>query len=64
MKIHSSITFDRIESALSSDECLGFCVECGEDQFGVEPDAEKYECSICGARKVFGVEQLLFLTEC
>ena len=64
MKIHSSITFDRIEDALSADDCLGFCVACGEDAFGVEPDARRYACEICGERAVYGAEELLFYVEC
>lgn len=60
MKIHPSITFERIEEALSSDDCMGFCVHCGEEAFNVEPDARRYECECCGKNGVFGAEELLF----
>ena len=37
----------------------GFCVECGDEAYGVEPDARRYECESCGARAVYGAEELL-----
>lgn len=37
----------------------GFCLVCGNEQDGCEPDAENYECVSCGAEQVFGAEQLL-----
>jgi len=39
----------------------GFCIECGAERGGCEPDAENYECWDCGEMKVFGAEQLLLL---
>ena len=36
----------------------GFCLACGNEQEGVEPDACKYECEACGAMKVYGAEEL------
>ena len=59
MKVHKSITIDRIMDAAEADECMGFCVECGEDADGVEPDARKYLCESCGANAVYGAEELL-----
>jgi hypothetical protein len=38
----------------------GFCLICGAEASGVEPDAENYECEACGSDQVFGAEQLLF----
>lgn len=38
----------------------GFCVGCGEEACGVEPDARRYTCESCGEPKVFGAEELLF----
>jgi len=64
MKIHKSITEDRIVQAVELDECLGFCVMCGEDAFSVEPDAENYPCECCGESGVFGAEQILFMIYC
>jgi len=40
----------------------GACLACGEiHEGGVEPDAEGYECYVCGARRVCGIEQCLIL---
>lgn len=38
---------------------VGFCLECGAEHDGVEPDAEGYECEECGAMEVCGAEQCL-----
>lgn len=40
------------------DNDTGFCLACGEEADGVEPDAERYACLHCGAAKVFGAENL------
>lgn len=65
MKMHKSITQDRIieaiERSYSSTDNPGFCVACGEDANGVEPDARKYECESCGEFAVYGAEELAFL---
>jgi len=64
MKMHRSITTERVieavERAPSSLDNPGFCIACGEDADGCEPDAERYECESCGKRAVYEAEQLLF----
>ena len=66
MDIHPSITSARIveavERQMTSLDNPGFCLACGHEADGCEPDAERYECEACGARRVYGAEQLLFLT--
>lgn len=37
----------------------GFCIECRDQAYGVEPDARRYRCESCGASAVYGVEELL-----
>lgn len=37
----------------------GFCLACGEEAGGIEPDAREYECEACGECQVFGCEELL-----
>ena len=37
----------------------GFCIECGDHVYGVEPDARRYRCESCGANAVYGAEELL-----
>lgn len=63
MKMHKSITEKRIEKAVKRAmfglDNPGFCVACGHEQDGCEPDARNYECESCGERKVFGAEELL-----
>jgi hypothetical protein len=62
-KIHSSVTVDRVMAAVETstfgDEMIGICLECGSDQSPVEPDARNYNCEACGAKRVFGAEELL-----
>jgi hypothetical protein len=47
------------ERSMFGTEDDGFCVACGEEATGVEPDAERYPCEACGKRAVYGAEQLL-----
>jgi hypothetical protein len=59
------ISMDRILAAIEErDTSLsnpGFCLACGEDADGCEPDARNYECECCGEKQVFGAEELLFM---
>ena len=57
MKIDIS---DVIE-AVQSGEDIGFCLGCGAQNYGVEPDARKYECEECGKEKVYGAEEILLM---
>ena len=63
MKRHPSITEERILEACERRETSldnpGFCLACGVDVEGVEPDARNYECECCGEKQVFGAEELL-----
>lgn len=61
MPAHRSLTIDRIVEAVQADEMTGFCVACGEEAYGVEPDARGYECESCGEEKVYGAEELLLM---
>jgi hypothetical protein len=38
----------------------GFCIMCGHEQGGCEPDARRYKCESCGAKQVYGAEELAF----
>ena len=63
MKVHKSITADRVVEAigrgLTTLDCPGFCTACGADAEGVEPDARGYECEACEEPAVYGAEELL-----
>ncbi len=40
----------------------GFCINCREiTNSGVEPDARRYECEVCGERMVYGIEEALLM---
>jgi hypothetical protein len=66
MKIHPSITVDRVADAVerrltSLDSNPGFCTACGDDVEGVKLDARKYKCEACGKRAVYGADELLIM---
>lgn len=55
------VTLDQIMEAAESGEYMGFCLACGAEAYGVEPDARRYECDECGKEKVYGAEELLMM---
>ena len=61
MKMHKSITVERVMMACEADDFLGFCVACGEEAYQVEPDACAYTCESCDAAGVYGAEELLMM---
>lgn len=65
MTIHPSITLDVVlaacERRLKTLDDPGFCIACGNEQGGCEPDARNYECEACGSYAVYGCEELLLM---
>ena len=65
MKMHQDVTLDRVTEAVERASITldnpGFCVRCGAEAEGVEPDARQYECGSCGRPGVYGAEELLLL---
>ena len=57
------VSIDQILAAVAADDNRGFCTTCGNEAFGVEPDAREYECESCGEATVYGAEELLFMVE-
>lgn len=57
----AKVTLERVMEAVEEDNSLGFCLGCGAEASGVEPDAREYKCEACGERKVYGAEELLFM---
>ena len=55
---------DDVITAVEADDCRGFCLECGEEAYGVEPDARQYKCESCGAMAVYGAEECLMMGIC
>lgn len=47
--------------AVERDDNSGFCLACGEEQGGIEPDGHDAHCESCGARQVYGAEELMIL---
>lgn len=64
-RIHPNITINRLSAAVlrsySTLDNPGFCIACGEDADGCEPDARNYECNCCGEMAVFGAEELVLM---
>ena len=54
-------SFKQLEKIIESDNATGFCLACGVENDGVEPDARKYTCESCHAPKVYGAEQLVLM---
>ncbi len=63
MKIYQDVSVERVASAVERSHASldnpGFCVICGAEVDGVEPDARRYECEVCGEPGVHGVKELL-----
>ncbi len=57
----AKIDIDMVIAAAEGDEDMGFCLACGAEAYGVEPDARKYECEACGADKVYGAQEILLM---
>jgi predicted amidophosphoribosyltransferase len=60
---HPAITFNRVAEAVKNEMfCLenpGFCLACGAEAEGCEPDARNYVCENCGAAEVYGAQEIL-----
>lgn len=62
-KLHPSLTLEVVKAAVArriiTTDNPGFCVACGAEVDGVEPDADGYDCEACGEPKVYGAEEIL-----
>jgi hypothetical protein len=55
------VTMEQVTEAIESGGHVGFCLGCGAEVDGVEPDARHYKCENCDAALVFGAEELLLM---
>ncbi len=56
------ITITESEYVEANDSHEGWCLACGELAGpGIEPDARRYPCGSCGARRVYGAEECLLM---
>lgn len=55
------VSIDEVMGAVESGEYMGFCLACGAEHYGIEPDARRYECEECDAPKVYGAEEILLM---
>jgi hypothetical protein len=58
-KLTDEVIGDACHRRASSLDDPGFCLICGNEQGGCEPDARNYRCEACGAEQVFGIEELI-----
>jgi predicted RNA-binding Zn-ribbon protein involved in translation (DUF1610 family) len=65
MKLPIGLTMEDVVDAVERSnigmENIGFCLACGAEADGVEPDAREYECEDCGEDKVYGAEEILIM---
>jgi hypothetical protein len=61
--IHPSVTTERVAEAVEREltalDHSGFCLACGAEADGCEPDAEQYLCESCGEAAVYGAAEIL-----
>ena len=63
--MHPSITVERVSEAVYRRMTTlgnpGFCLDCGADADGCEPDARHYRCEACGLLAMFGADEILLM---
>ncbi|MEM1298090.1 MAG: hypothetical protein AAGH68_02335 [Pseudomonadota bacterium] len=59
--LDTETVMDAVERQMVSLDNPGFCLACGSEAEGCEPDASFYACAHCGEEAVHGAE-LLFTT--
>ena len=61
--VHRKVTVQRVMAAAMEQATTlanpGFCLHCGAELEGFEPDARRCECELCSADAVHGAADLL-----
>lgn len=55
----SKLDMDAVLAVAEEMDGGGFCIACGAEAEGVEPDARHCKCEACGRLEVFGAEQII-----
>ena len=58
-KITVDQLLDAVERRDSSLDNPGFCIACGIEVEGCDPDSRELECHECGEKTVYGAEEIL-----
>jgi hypothetical protein len=48
-------------AAMATDQYIGFCLSCGTEHDGIEPDARRYHCDACDNDSVYGAEEIVIM---
>jgi hypothetical protein len=59
--IRVKIPWEQLEEVLARDDNIGFCLACGCEQHGIEPDREQSKCVNCDDLEVYAAEQILIM---
>lgn len=57
----AKVTIEQVLAAVEADDCRGFCLACGSEAYGVEPDARRVTCEGCGQARVYGAKEILLM---
>ena len=52
---------EAVQEQMFGTENPGFCIKCGEERDGCEPDARNYPCDAGCGNTVFGASELLLM---
>ncbi len=55
------VVMEACERQMFGTDNPGFCLSCGEEADGCEPDASEYECEVCGEHAVMGAEEVMLV---
>ena len=61
VKIETARLMAAVEAQMMGTDNPGFCLACGEDADGCEPDARGYVCECCGESQVYGADEVLLM---
>jgi predicted RNA-binding Zn-ribbon protein involved in translation (DUF1610 family) len=60
-RLPNGLSLNDVQVSAAADEHLGYCLSCGAEAYGVEPNARRYPCDACGTDRVYGAEEILIM---